>query len=229
MPFFFKISSKKAFFATLLTSLLIFLSSCGDQETTTNQPVMQSAIQPPPPLQPSAPYSTQPTLSSPQVRIDFPEIHPENLDINLVENGHVITKVKKGQAFFIKVHSKKDGYLLLLDENAKGELIQLYPNQFLCKIDSRHPCQAGYLDTFIRAGESRFIPENSSQGYDISADEIGFSKMYAVLINHQNDWNQLQFAQESLQIIQNPQAFIEQLTDESLQRSVKELNYTVIP
>ena len=76
--------------------------------------------------------------------------------------------IKLGDEVFIGVTSKQSGYLILLDVNSKGELIQIFPNEKV-------------KDNKIEGGKTRYIPENALDLYAIVANEVGKSNMYAIV------------------------------------------------
>jgi hypothetical protein len=99
----------------------------------------------------------------------LPVMDQDSIVLDVEVAGKPSQQMRLGDALFIRVKSKKSGYLLVLDQNANGELRQIYPYQ-----RNRHD--------EIKAGEEVFIPQDSSS-YSVKATELGESQLIAVVIH----------------------------------------------
>lgn len=103
------------------------------------------------------------------------------------------TRLRLGETLSIVVRSRVRGRLLLLDENASGEIVQLYPNRFVSEsaqiIDPRQPVEfpasdAGYGFTVLPpAGRGRMVamvvPEQLSLDREIAGAALSGRTMQA--------------------------------------------------
>jgi len=103
--------------------------------------------------------------------------------------------VKIGDEIFVGVKSKKSGYLVLLDVNARGELIQIFPNKEA-------------KDNHIKGGKTKYIPENDLAPYAITANEIGKSHMYAIVMHDAIDMQNILNKNKDLKPIPKNNAYI---------------------
>lgn len=94
----------------------------------------------------------------------LPLSQPDQLSVSIVEGE----QLNKGQELFVKINSKQAGYLILLDLDATGELVQVFPNRY-------------HEDNAIEANNDYYVPENALQPYAMVADEAGKSHLYAIV------------------------------------------------
>lgn len=97
----------------------------------------------------------------------LPETDKSSILIDIEANGRQTKTVNLKEEISIYIQSKAEGYLLLLDRNAAGELKQLFPN-------------ASAKDNHIQANQDIFIPIDNSQ-YSVTATELGKSELIAVV------------------------------------------------
>lgn len=109
--------------------------------------------------------------------------------------------IKIGDEIFVGVNSKKSGYLVLLDVNAKGELIQIFPNEKA-------------KDNRIEGGKKLYIPENNLAPYAIAANEVGKSHMYAIVTHDAIDIEKILDKNKDLEPIPRANAYIGELTQQ---------------
>ena len=126
----------------------------------------------------SAPTTQQPVVAAPppvtpQELPDsvLPTHKPASVAIQVEVNGKATNTIKLGESLFIAINSEREGYLLLLDRDAKGNIKQLYPNPSIKKL-------------FIPAKKDIFVPESSTQ-FEIKATEVGRSQLIAIVTHDQ--------------------------------------------
>lgn len=128
-----------------------------------------------------------PEKDTKSIRISL-ETEVENKDISI------------GDKLFIAIKSTKPGFLLLLDQNSKGELRQIFPNKF-------------QQNNVISAGKNIFIPNsNNNVSYVIKATELGKSELIAVITHDKLELDDLINANNNLKTISTMKNYISLLT-----------------
>lgn len=111
--------------------------------TTQSQPepksVLQQLVKPNAPAVSPAPAPEKANAPAPETA-DAPAIaNAFGVSILLRQAGRVLeagrspadrVELRNGEAFAVEVQSQKDGFVRVFYQNAKGQLIQIYPNQF---------------------------------------------------------------------------------------------------
>lgn len=112
---------------------------------------------------------------------------PKQLSMSIV-NGDKLTL---GQNVFVKIKSQKKGYLILLDLNAKGQLVQNFPNRY-------------HKENVIKADEDFYVPEYPLQAYAITATDIGKSHLYAIVTHDKIDLSDVVTRNKDLTSVAKP-------------------------
>jgi hypothetical protein len=123
---------------------------------------------PPTPTSPKFEFATPPAIPSTEYADSALPLHNEkSISIDVEVNGKKSHTIKYNRSLLIAIKSERAGHLLVLDRNAKGQLIQLYPNP---SVDNN----------FIKKQADVFIPNDSSQ-FEVKATEIGKSQLIAIV------------------------------------------------
>lgn len=126
----------------------------------------------------------------------LPLSQPDQLSISIVEGD----KLKLGQDIFVKIKSKKDGYLILLDLDAKGDLVQVFPNQY-------------HEDNAIKANDEVFIPQDALQPYAMTVDEAGQSHLYAIVTYDKVELSDIITQNKDLTPVPKPNIYVSEIAD----------------
>lgn len=86
-----------------------------------------------------------------------------------VVDGKELVVLKKGERFAVEIRSERSGFVRVFYHNAKGDLIQLLPNQFA-------------KEGFVKAGEPLFIG-GPNDGYEIEVEPPLGAECLAVLVS----------------------------------------------
>ena len=129
----------------------------------------------------------------------LPVINQDTIKIDVEVSGKSSHKIHLNDKLYIQVISEKAGYLLLLDQNANGELRQIYPNN-------------GKNENRITAGKAVYIPKNSSS-YTISATERGQSQLIAIVTHDKVELSSLISATKDLAVIAKPKDYLNTLAE----------------
>ena len=123
-------------------------------------------------------YTRQPPPETKDKREKMLTILEQTLPQNQADNLSIRITAGKQLRFnddiFVKITSKKAGYLILLDLDAKGELVQVFPNQY-------------HSDNAIKANQPHYVPEDALQAYAMTANEVGKSHLYAIVTHDKVD------------------------------------------
>ena len=123
----------------------------------------------------------------------------DSIQIDVEINERSTNQAHLKDELYISVESKKTGYLLLLDKNAKGELRQVYPN---------NPKQ----DNTIKRNKAVFIPINSS-AYTVVATELGDSQLIALVTHDKLALDDLTKQTKDIQVIPNAKDYLVTLAE----------------
>lgn len=156
----------------------------------------------------------------------LPEKETDSIILKVEPSSSKTNQITIGDDIFIAIESKKPGYLLLLDQNSKGELRQLFPNKYQ-KINK------------IEANKNLFVPKNSSL-FSLKATELGKSELIAIVTHDKLELDELTKANRGLKIIADSDNFIPLLamrlkevwtgetTNRQLDYSLAKYKYSVI-
>lgn len=143
-----------------------------------------------------------------------------------IEQG---TRLEVGTELEIVVTSPRDGYLVLLDIDAVGDMVQVFPNEFSL---------ASGVPVNVRAGEAKHVPDpalDPSFRLRVSPP-AGLGTLVAVVSDKIIQLNVLTAQHKDLSVIERPKAYLVELAEvlraggDSPQRSVATLVYeTVMP
>ncbi|MCK5897076.1 MAG: DUF4384 domain-containing protein, partial [Cocleimonas sp.] len=133
-----------------------------------------------PTLEIYASYTGQPFLSVPKASSNKPisaesvftlidESFAQNLDGKIkIKLKHQSKQIKLDDELFVELESNIKGHLILLDVDAKGKMVQIFPN-------AQHP------DNKIKSGKKYYFPTDAQQSYGFFATEKGKSRLYAIV------------------------------------------------
>ena len=143
-----------------------------------------------------------------------------------IEQG---TRLVVGTELEVVVRSPRDGRLVLLDVDATGDMVQIFPNEF---------SQAKGVSARLRAGESKQVPENRpDKPFRLRVSPpAGFGTLVAVVANEDARLDTLTSRHKDLSVVERPKAYLVELAEvlraggDNPHRSVATLVYeTVMP
>jgi Domain of unknown function (DUF4384) len=126
---------------------------------------------------PSAPQTNQKDLEALAAGIKVS--NNAGLSVNILPGLDVTV----GSRVFFQVSTKKSGYLILIDVDARGKLTQIYPNP----LSVIGPGGVREKSNFIQAGKSFYIPDRGSaySGFEfVAAPPVGTAMIIALLSEH---------------------------------------------
>ena len=124
--------------------------------------------------------------------------------INLrIEQG---TRLEVGTELRIVVTSPRDGSLVLLDIDAAGDMVQIFPNQFSL---------AGGASVHVRAGEPKRVPEDTpGQSFRLRVSPpAGRGMLVAVVLSETSQIDGLAARHKDLAVIERPRAYLVELAE----------------
>lgn len=123
-------------------------------------------------------------------------------------SAQVAVKVREGRQLrlgspvTIECRSNRSGYLVLLDINAKGELLQIFPNRY----------STPTANNFIAANSTVVIP-GPDWGFNFEAQlPLGKNKLIAIFTEDQVKMNDLLGMHKDLEVITEPMAYLADMT-----------------
>ena len=112
-------------------------------------------------------------------------------------------QLRLGDTVTIECRSNRSGYLILLDINAAGEMLQIFPNRY----------STPTADNFIPAGSTVVIP-GPGWGFTIEAQPpVGKNKLIAILTEDRVEMNDVVARHQNLQTITQPTAYLADVTE----------------
>ena len=109
------------------------------------------------------------------------------------------THIRLGETVTIECRSSRSGYLILLDINAAGEMIQVFPNQY---------GNPGLADNYVAANTSVVIP-GKNWGFVIEANPpLGKSTLIAILTEDRIELTGILNAHKDLNVINAPALYL---------------------
>ncbi|MCI5217615.1 MAG: DUF4384 domain-containing protein, partial [Candidatus Electrothrix sp. LOE2] len=116
-----------------------------------------------------------------------------------VREGH---RLRLGDPVTIECTSNRSGYLVLLDINAKGEMLQIFPNRY----------STPTADNFIPARRAVVIP-GPDWGFTIEAQPpLGKNKLIAIFTEDRVNMNDLLGKYKDLEVITEPTTYLADMT-----------------
>ena len=110
--------------------------------------------------------------------------------------------LRLGDTVTIECRSNRNGYLILLDINAKEEMLQIFPNRY----------STPTANNFIPAHSTVVIP-GSDWGFTIEAQPpLGKNKLIAIFTEDRVEMNDLLGMHKDLEIITEPTAYLADVT-----------------
>ena len=143
-----------------------------------------------------------------------------------IEQG---TRLEVGTELEIVVTSSRDGYLVLLDIDAVGDMVQIFPNEFSL---------ASGVPTSVRAGEAKHVPDLALEpSFRLRVSPpAGVGTLVAVVSDKIPQLDVLTAQHKDLSVIERPKAYLVELAEvllaggDSPHRRVATLVYeTVMP
>ena len=143
-----------------------------------------------------------------------------------IEQG---TRLEVGTELEIVVTSSRDGYLVLLDIDAVGDMVQIFPNEFSL---------ASGVPTSVRAGEAKHVPDLALEpSFRLRVSPpAGVGTLVAVVSDEIPQLDVLTAQHKDLSVIERPKAYLVELAEvlraggDSPHRRVATLVYeTVMP
>ena len=143
-----------------------------------------------------------------------------------IEQG---TRLEVGTELEIVVTSSRDGYLVLLDIDAVGDMVQIFPNEFSL---------ASGVPTSVRAGEAKHVPDLALEpSFRLRVSPpAGVGTLVAVVSDEIPQLDVLTAQHKDLSVIERPKAYLVELREvlraggDSPHRRVATLVYeTVMP
>jgi uncharacterized caspase-like protein len=123
--------------------------------------------------------------------------HDNELDVSLELLPD--TTVSVGDTVRFRVTSPRDGYLTLLDINAAGELVQLFPNDF---------ADTAGKDNHIDAGVPLTIPD-AYYGFELRANEpLGRGTLLAIVTEDDADLTDLLSQHRGIKVVGQPVEYL---------------------
>lgn len=139
------------------------------------------------------------------------------------------TRLEVGTELEIVVTSPRDGHLVLLDIDAVGDMVQIFPNRF---------SSASGVPTSMRAGEAKHVPDFALEpSFRLRVSPpAGLGTLVAVVSDEIPQLNVLTTRHKDLSVIERPKAYLVELAEvirasgDTPDRRVATLDYeTVIP
>ena len=139
------------------------------------------------------------------------------------------TRLEVGTELEIVVTSPRDGHLVLLDIDAAGDMVQIFPNQFSA---------ASGVPTSVRAGEAKHVPDFALEpSFRLRVSPpAGLGTLVAVVSDEIPQLNALTTQHKDLSVIERPKAYLVELAEiiraggDTPDRRVATLDYeTVMP
>ena len=139
------------------------------------------------------------------------------------------TRLEVGTELEIVVTSLRDGHLVLLDIDAAGDMVQIFPNQF---------SSASGVPTNMRAGEAKHVPDLALEpSFRLRVSPpAGSGTLVAVVSDEVPQLDLLTAQHKDLSVIERPKAYLVELAEvlraggDSPHRRVATLSYeTVMP
>lgn len=139
------------------------------------------------------------------------------------------TRLEVGTELEIVVTSPRGGHLVLLDIDALGDMVQIFPNQFSV---------ASGVPTSVRAGEAKHVPDFALEpSFRLRVSPpVGLGTLVAVISNDIPQLNTLTAQHKDLSVIERPKAYLVELAEvirasgDTPDRRVATLDYeTVMP
>jgi hypothetical protein len=132
---------------------------------------------PPPALSPTTPpLSVTPPVNLSALQSSLTAKNPAGVKVEILPHA----ELKVGEKIALRVVTKKQGYLVLVDVDAAGKLTQIYPNRrsLLLAQDSQETAN------LIKPGERITIPErrNPYAGFEfVASPPVGVAMIIAIL------------------------------------------------
>lgn len=112
------------------------------------------------------------------------------------------SRLRLGDTVTIECRSNRSGYLVLLDINAKGEMLQIFPNRY----------STPTANNFI-AANSRVVIPGPNWGFTIEAQPpLGRNKLIAIFTEDRVDMNDLLGKHKDLEVITEPTTYLANMT-----------------
>ncbi|WP_293865857.1 DUF4384 domain-containing protein [uncultured Alsobacter sp.] len=166
------------FKTALVTTTLLGLALCWPAAAQTSPDRAVKIITPPPAgSQPSPPSATeQPTLgSAPPVFTPDDDANPSGVTLEIAPGN----EAQVGSRMSVKVATKREGYLVLVDVDAAGTLTQVYPNRL-----SLVSATAGdEQQNLLKPGRLKIIPEpTGKEAFEfVASPPTGLGMLVAIL------------------------------------------------
>lgn len=122
----------------------------------------------------------------------------DQIKITLKHQGQ---HIQHNDELFVALESDVKGHLILLDVNAKGEMVQIFPN-------AAHP------DNDIKPAITYYFPTDAQQSYGFFATEKGKSRLYAIVTQDPIDLTAVLSKDIKPTAIDKPVDYIGRLTQE---------------
>ena len=139
------------------------------------------------------------------------------------------TRLEVGSELEVVVTSPRDGQLVLLDIDAAGDMVQIFPNEFSL---------ASGIPVHVRAGEEKHVPQGGpDQSFRLRVSPpVGLGMLVAVVSDETSQVDALTSRHKDLSVVEHPKAYLVELAEalrageEYSHRSVATLVYeTVMP
>lgn len=129
-------------------------------------------------------------------------------------------RLQVGETLSVRVRADNDGYLILLDINPAGEVVQLFPNIYSAKAGRKN---------LMKKGEIITIPD-AYYGFNLTAIEpLGLGKLVAVLARDSLDFSKILQTSNDLSAVASAEEYLSRL-GQSLRKvwTGSEANRTVL-
>ncbi len=110
---------------------------------------------------------------------------------------------KVGEQVWFEVTSEQEGWLILLDINADGEIVQLIPNSLMSEDDMSHR---------IPAGQPVKVPGDASNLIFTAAEPVGDGMLVAIVTEDNVDLDQVLAPGNDLNPVEDPQAYLSEIS-----------------
>lgn len=115
------------------------------------------------------------------------------------------TRLEFGTELEVVVTSERDGYLVLLDIDSEGNLVQIFPNEF--SVASGVPVQVG-------AGEPRTVPHPRDRSFRFRASPpAGLGTLIAVVTDEAPRLDRLVARHKDLSVVERPRAYLVEMAE----------------
>lgn len=151
---------------------------------------------------PSSPSLETSTASSKDILVRQAErlVAPNDVDVQLeIAPG---TSLSLGSSAEIVVESTRDGYLILLDIDPSGRMVQIYPNAF---------SEQNGMSNRVQAGQSLLIPGARGGFRFVVAPPVGSGILVAVVAEESLQLSGLTSRHKDLAVVERPDAYILEL------------------